>query len=174
MINDIDYVVEQLSSKKGKEQGYVYRGEIKDGSIVHVFNRNGSTVFEHSRDGEIISCDNTIKGDFLCVDFTLIHPFKRSQLENISLSDVLTSIRQYPFIYKATRSEWNGGYIYMQKGSMISTDNVRNRHMASENNISEYITIRPHIDKVNIDGTITVGWSPSQDDMFEDDWKLFE
>ena len=84
------------------------------------------------------------------------------------------ALRYVKLGFKVARKGWNGKgmYIYMQEGTSISSDDARNNHL-SEMGLFE-ITINPHIDMKTADGSITIGWAPSQMDLFADDWMVVE
>ena len=50
------------------------------------------------------------------------------------------------------------------------------KHIFGDNQIEEDATIKikPHIDMKTSDGSITIGWAPSQDDMLAEDWQIFK
>ena len=63
-------------------------------------------------------------------------------------------------------------YIYMQEGSTISSDDARNKHLSDLGYME--IVLNPHIDMKTADGSFTIGWAPSQVDMFSCDWMIVE
>ena len=73
---------------------------------------------------------------------------------------------------KVTRPGWNGKnmYLYLQEGSTINQ--VRNNHLDSIIAEKGSVTINAHIDMKCADGTISVGWRPTNLDMFADDWQI--
>ena len=73
---------------------------------------------------------------------------------------------------KVSREGWNGKgmFIFVQGGSVISSKNARNDVLREMN--SEAIRIHNHIDMKAVDGSITIGWNPSQADMFAEDWNI--
>jgi hypothetical protein len=76
---------------------------------------------------------------------------------------------------KAWREGWNGKgmYIAVQPGSVIENSNARGGvalSVAAERPGS--VTINPHIDMKTAQGDVAVGWTPSQADMFADDWAV--
>jgi hypothetical protein len=81
--------------------------------------------------------------------------------------------------YKVARKGWNGKgmFIYLVKSQTISYDKLRNEAAAQfesnkDSNRGKRITINGHIDMKTADGSITVGWVPSQVDMLADDWEI--
>lgn len=79
------------------------------------------------------------------------------------------------------RNNWNdkGMFIYLTTGSKVSAAHVRpdiTKHIFGDNQIEEDTTIKikPHIDMKTSDGSITIGWAPSQDDMLAEDWQIFK
>ena len=80
---------------------------------------------------------------------------------------------------KVCRAGWNGKgmFIYMQSGSIVPVVNMKPepaKHLFGERLLEcdETIEIKPHIDMKAADGTVTVGWNPSQVDMFAEDWQV--
>ena len=80
---------------------------------------------------------------------------------------------------KVCRSGWNGKgmFIYMQSGSVVPVVNMKHevtKHLFGQRMLGCDVTveIKPHIDMKAADGTITVGWNPSQVDMFAEDWQV--
>ena len=75
---------------------------------------------------------------------------------------------------KLARKGWNGKgmYIYLQEGSTISSDDARNKHLFDLGVMK--IILNPHIDMKTADGSITIGWAPSQVDMLSSDWGVVE
>ena len=81
--------------------------------------------------------------------------------------------------YKVCRKGWNGKgmFIYMQGGSIVPVVNMKKevtKHLFGDRLLEcdATVEIKPHIDMKAVDGTITVGWNPSQVDMFADDWMV--
>ena len=78
---------------------------------------------------------------------------------------------------KVAREGWNGKgmFIYLESGTLISTDRIRNLALAKSTPDSQkYININPHIDMKSADGSIVVGWLASQTDMLAYDWVVVE
>ena len=80
---------------------------------------------------------------------------------------------------KVCRAGWNGKwmFIYMQSGSIVPVVNMKKevtKHLFGDRLLEcdETIEIKPHIDMKAADGTVTVGWNPSQVDMFAEDWQV--
>lgn len=74
---------------------------------------------------------------------------------------------------KLAREGWNGKgmWIAMTLGSEITNDQARSGVallLAAEGR--EKIEINPHIDMKASDGSVVVGWAPSQTDLFAVDW----
>lgn len=66
-------------------------------------------------------------------------------------------------------------FVYMVNASEFKYENLRNeaaKHLDSDNimNRGKTITVKPHIDMVRSDGAINVGWTPTQADLFAEDW----
>ena len=77
---------------------------------------------------------------------------------------------------KVARKGWNGKgmFIYLESGSLITPDKIRNLTLAkSIPNSQKHININPHIDMKSADGSIVVGWLASQTDLLADDWIIF-
>jgi hypothetical protein len=70
---------------------------------------------------------------------------------------------------KVSRKTWKGAFIYLQEGSVITKEQGRNEILK---NIDGNIKINPHIDMKCKNGSIDIGWSPNQSDMFTDDWEI--
>lgn len=79
---------------------------------------------------------------------------------------------------RITREKWNGGFIYLTTASILNRsqfkDETRNFLFDSpdSDHDTSIITIQSHIDKKNEDDTITIGWMPTQEDMFAEDWNV--
>ncbi len=77
--------------------------------------------------------------------------------------------------HKVSRSEWNGMFIYLVKGTVISIDKLRNeasKHVTPERGMGSDAYINSHIDMFAADGHIVVGWLASQADMLSNDWEV--
>lgn len=79
------------------------------------------------------------------------------------------------------RKNWNNKsmFVYLTTGSKVTSVNVRPdtaKHIFGDSKIEENITIKvnPHIDMMTADGSITIGWAPSQVDMLAEDWQVFK
>lgn len=72
---------------------------------------------------------------------------------------------------KVAREGWNGKgmFIFLQEGSHISSDDARNRHLSEMGSMD--IEIKSHIDMKAADGSVTIGWNPSQVDILAEDWQ---
>ena len=85
---------------------------------------------------------------------------------------------------KAQRQGWNGKgmFIYLVIGTTVDYSNLRQSAKEAadlrtiyENGVngsSRYIN--SHIDMINVDGQIVVGWLASQTDMLSEDWVLVD
>lgn len=78
---------------------------------------------------------------------------------------------------KAARAGWNGKgmFIYLVRGTVREAHELRNEaatHVGE--NLAPFTNVRinDHIDMKAADGSITVGWSPSQVDMLAEDWEV--
>jgi hypothetical protein len=78
---------------------------------------------------------------------------------------------------KVARSGWNGKgmWLAIQEGSTISKEQARGgvAKLVADGGAEE-IVINSHIDMKTADGSITIGWAPSQLDMLADDWLVVE
>lgn len=82
---------------------------------------------------------------------------------------------------KVQRKGWNGKgmFIFIQKGSIVPAASMKPsaaRHLFG-NTLPEYdatVEIKPHIDMKATDGTLTIGWCPSQVDMLSEDWQIVD
>ena len=78
------------------------------------------------------------------------------------------------------RKNWNNKsmFVYLTTGSKVPSVNVKPdtaKHIFRDNIIEDAtIKIKPHIDMKTADGSITIGWAPSQDDMLAEDWQIFK
>jgi allophanate hydrolase subunit 2 len=83
------------------------------------------------------------------------------------------------------RSEWkvqhgSPRFLYMVQGTVVEFENLRGAARDAAVLASEWECgvqgsarrINSHIDAVDQYGCLSIGWSPSQDDMLADDWKL--
>lgn len=82
---------------------------------------------------------------------------------------------------KMQRKNWNdkGMFIYLTTGTKVPAADIRpdtTKHLFGDNPIKEYvvININPHIDMKTADGSITIGWAPSQVDMLAEDWQTLK
>ena len=71
----------------------------------------------------------------------------------------------------ATRRSWENEKIYLQKSSIITPKESKNEMLKNQTND---IRILPHFDKLKDDGIAIIGWNPTSDDMFADDWEIFK
>ena len=83
--------------------------------------------------------------------------------------------------HKVCRNGWNGKhmFIYMQEGSVVPVVNMKQtvtNHLFGDMLLEcdTTVEINPHIDMRTADGTLTIGWNPSQVDMFSEDWMVAE
>ncbi len=83
------------------------------------------------------------------------------------------------------RSEWktqhgSPRFIYMVKGTLVEFENLRGAARDAAVLASEWECgvqgsarqIKAHIDAVDQFGQLSIGWSPTQEDMLADDWKI--
>lgn len=81
--------------------------------------------------------------------------------------------------HKVARAGWNGKgmFIYLVNGTKVFYENLRGeaaKHLEVSNptNSGKTAIINSHIDMKATDGSIVVGWSPSQADMLAEDWEV--
>jgi hypothetical protein len=94
----------------------------------------------------------------------------------LDFSDALEALKDG---YKVAREGWNGKgmFIYLVKGQTVEPRELRNEadeHVGSELPHDTEIKINSHIDMKAADGSIVVGWSPSQTDLLAEDWQLVD
>ena len=82
---------------------------------------------------------------------------------------------------KCARKGWNGKgmFIYLTSESIIPTINLKDetkKHLFGDKSLIDGSTVKinGHIDMKTADGSITVGWVPSQVDQLADDWEVVE
>lgn len=74
---------------------------------------------------------------------------------------------------KVARKVWNGKrYVFIQEGSVISSDDARNKHLSELGQME--IKINSHIDMKAADGSIVIGWLASQTDVLAEDWEILD
>jgi hypothetical protein len=77
---------------------------------------------------------------------------------------------------RVAREGWNGRgmFIYLVEGSEIRAENLRNEALEHVGYLQPsddtLVKISSHIDMKAADGSITIGWNPSQIDMLAEDW----
>lgn len=84
------------------------------------------------------------------------------------------------------RKGWNGKgmFIYLVRGRLLKHEDFKNEAAEAvklayklegnaDNSPSDRV-VNDHIDMKAADGHITVGWNPSQPDMFAEDWGIVE
>lgn len=86
--------------------------------------------------------------------------------------------------YRLARKGWNGKKmcIFLTKGSDVEYRNLKEHNQnaficaRSEDFQSQeqIIHINSHIDMIAADGSITIGWQPSQVDMLAEDWEIVQ
>lgn len=80
---------------------------------------------------------------------------------------------------KIARKGWNGKgmFIYFQDGSTPKFEDLKEHLKEKFKNEAVVfkdgnVIINPHIDMKAADGSITIGWAPSQIDMLAEDWEV--
>lgn len=80
--------------------------------------------------------------------------------------------------HTVARKGWNskGMFIYIQDGSRCETENLRNDAIKDycKSRVIQHVQINPHIDMKAADGSLVIGWNPSQMDMLAEDWFIVE
>lgn len=72
----------------------------------------------------------------------------------------------------ATRKSWQNEKIYLQKSSTINPEQARNEMLKTQK--TNDIRILSHFDKLKDGGIAIIGWNPTSDDLFADDWEIFK
>ena len=84
---------------------------------------------------------------------------------------------------KVQRKGWNGKgmFLYLTKGSNVPFDNLKQEtkgylkdSAVCQPKYDGAVHINSHIDMKTADGSITIGWAPSQVDMLAEDWEVVE
>lgn len=95
----------------------------------------------------------------------------------MNFSEILEEVKNGS---KCCRDGWNGKdmFIYMVDGSQVWKDTLKpnsemEKHVSPADK-SDTIFIRAHIDMRGADGLVTIGWNPSQPDLFAEDWEVCE
>ena len=77
---------------------------------------------------------------------------------------------------KVTRNGWNGKgmFIYLQPESRVNTWDIRIKPLKDYclSRAIQHVKFNAHIDMKCADGSVLVGWVPSQLDMVADDWQV--
>jgi Protein of unknown function (DUF2829). len=80
---------------------------------------------------------------------------------------------------KIVRKGWSdkGMFIYLTSGSIVPFENLKqetaNKLLGEKTSRNDgAVEIKSHIDMKTADGSITIGWVPSQVDMLADDWEV--
>lgn len=92
---------------------------------------------------------------------------------NMSFSAALKRLKDG---YIVKRRCWQDKRLYATSGSVLDVDDLKPETKAFVRPFiagrSDQIEIKTHIDMIDNDGTIIIGWSPSQEDMFAEDWEV--
>ena len=72
------------------------------------------------------------------------------------------------------RKGWNCKGIYIQDGSKVESVHLRADAIKNycKSRVIQHMNINPHIDMKSADGSLVIGWTPSQLDMLADDWVI--
>lgn len=75
---------------------------------------------------------------------------------------------------KVARCGWNGKgmWLILVPGRVV--ENLEPNSFYLKSGFEAPVTIRPHIDMKAADGSMTIGWAPTQPDMLAEDWQLVE
>lgn len=79
---------------------------------------------------------------------------------------------------KVARKGWGkGAFIYLVESKEVNIENLQGeaaKHFEAhkDSNRGKRVTISSHIDMKTADGSLLVGWTPSEDDMLADDWEI--
>ena len=76
---------------------------------------------------------------------------------------------------KVARKGWNGKgmFVYLVAGTVVPKTDLRGQaEEVMKDSPAGFITISSHIDMKAADGSLTIGWSPSQPEMLSDDWEV--
>lgn len=101
---------------------------------------------------------------------------------NLSFGAALMELRQG---CKLSRTGWNGKgmYIYFVGGRELPVESMRggsemSKHLGTPTPPSKEsvksIKIHSHIDMKTADGSVSIGWRPTNPDMFTNDWFIVE
>ena len=138
---------------------------LEDG-VLNMYCKDGSIIDIRDTDDIIYTLSNIAAEDWIICesdyDFEIIIGMRFGE-----------AIRKLLLGHKLARRGWNGKdmFIYLQEGSTILPENANNKVLKQ---MSESIKINPHIDIKSADGSIGIGWTPSQQDIFADDWYIVE
>lgn len=72
------------------------------------------------------------------------------------------------------RKCWICKSIYIQDGSRVESVHLRADAIKNycKSRVIQHMNINPHIDMKAADGSLVIGWTPSQLDMLADDWVI--
>lgn len=103
------------------------------------------------------------------------HVFEEAykQCDNMTFGFAIDAMKRG---YKVARKGWNGMFLYIQDGSRVFTHNLRADAIKDYcmSRVIQHVNINPHIDMKAADGSLVIGWTPSQLDMLADDWIIVE
>ena len=163
--------ITRLMNSEGNE--HVIYTSIDRVNHVNVYIKEGVMVFEHIdvQTKELIDVGSIVKPAFESMMFYVTNKIEEAERINLEFEDALELVKL--FDVKISRKGWNGAYVYKVDGSIISSHTARQNNMRKNPEASS-IRIMPHLDKVNKNGTVMIGWVPNQDDMFANDWKIIK
>ena len=97
-------------------------------------------------------------------------------MNDLSFGEAIDALKSR---YEVKRRGWNGKgmFIYLTKGSIVPVVNLKQEtssHLFGEQLLEcdVAVVIKDHIDMKAADGSITIGWNPSQVDMLAEDWEI--
>lgn len=112
-----------------------------------------------------------------CVFETLYRLAPPEPMLNMTFEQALAAIKRG---YRVTRSEWGhvGVVVFQVAGSHPSLNGLRDESAYGAltrdfpADMGTVLTIHPHLDMRRGDGSVLVGWVPTQMDLFATDWRV--
>lgn len=156
---------------------HAYRiGDAPGFLIEDIYNRN-SNLFGVEGRVSWLPTDNFHKAYRPASEFRDIDRAAHTPTADMTFGQALEAIKAG---HRVARTGWNGKgmFIFMVTGSELTVGTLRAespyRQLATAMDMDDddTFTIRPHIDMRGADGAMTVGWAPSQVDMFATDWLI--
>lgn len=72
---------------------------------------------------------------------------------------------------------WNQNeFIYLTEGTTVDRNNLRGNcaKFHPKDPVNQTVTISDHIDKHLEDNRILIGWTPTAEEMFSDEWVIYD